>query len=154
MRGKPITGRHVLIMMVGFFAVTIGVNAVFITQAFRTFRGEDVPRSYVQGIAYNETLAAREAQAALGWTALADIDATSVRLMISDMSDTPVTGLALEGRMRHPADANRDLVLVFTETAPGEYLAVHNAPPGAWRLVAASAGEGPPFEIERAVWLP
>lgn len=154
MRGKPITGRHVLIMMLGFFALVIGVNAVFITQAFRTFRGEDVPRSYMQGVAYNETLAAREAQAALGWSAIADVDAGSVRLTIVDAADTPVSGLALSGRMRHPADANRDILLDFVETGPGEYSAAHAAASGSWRLVAVASGEGPPFEIGHRVWLP
>lgn len=152
MKGQ-ITGRHVLIMVLGFFAVTIAVNAVFITQAFRTFRGEDVPRSYMQGVAYNETLAAREAQAALGWTAMADARLDGVSLDVADAEGDPVTGLALTGRLRHPADANRDIVLTLTETAPGRYTAAYEAPPGSWRLVVETEGEGPPFTINRPLWL-
>jgi len=152
MKGQ-ITGRHVLIMVLGFFAVTIAVNAVFITQAFRTFRGEDVPRSYMQGVAYNETLAAREAQAVLGWTAVADARLDGVDLVITDRAGEPVTGLALAGRLRHPADANRDIALSLVETEAGRYIAAYEAPPGSWRLVVETDGEGPPFTINRPLWL-
>ncbi|MEE2565073.1 FixH family protein [Hyphobacterium marinum] len=152
MKGQ-ITGRHVLIMVLGFFAVTITVNAVFITQAFRTFRGEDVPRSYMQGVAYNETLAAREAQAVLGWTAAADARLDGVDLVITDRAGEPVTGLMLAGRLRHPADANRDIVLSLVETEAGRYAAAYVAPPGSWRLVVETDGEGPPFTINRPLWL-
>ena len=41
------------------FGVTIGVNATFITLAMRTHPGEDVPRSYYQGLNFNDTLAQR-----------------------------------------------------------------------------------------------
>ena len=66
---NPVRGWHVLVLIVLFFSVTIGVNATFITLAMRTHPGEDVPRSYYQGLNYNETLARRHEQAELGWSA-------------------------------------------------------------------------------------
>lgn len=154
MVGKPLTGRHVLLMIVGFFAVSITVNAVFITQAFRTFRGEDVPRSYLQGLSYNETLAARAAQADAGWSAITDVGPDHARIHIADANGLPVTGLELSGRLRHPADANRDVDLVFSENAPGHYSANFPAAAGSWHLIVMSDDDSsPPFEINRPLWL-
>tara|TARA_R110002072_G_scaffold44289_11_gene124026 strand:- start:479 stop:943 length:465 start_codon:yes stop_codon:yes gene_type:complete len=153
MKARPITGRHVLIMILGFFAVTITVNAIFVTQAIRHFPGEDIPRSYMQGIAYNDTLAARQAQGALGWTAVADVTLEHVRIEIADAQGAPVSGLAISGRLRHPANASRDIPLALNESEPGRYEASLQAVPGSWRLVAQADGDGPPFEIEQALWL-
>ena len=66
---NPLKGWHVLVMILIFFGITIGVNATFITMALRTHPGEDVPRSYMQGLEYNETLENRRIQSELGWTA-------------------------------------------------------------------------------------
>jgi nitrogen fixation protein FixH len=149
---KRITGRHVLLMLIAFFGLTITVNAIFITQAFRTFRGEDVPRSYMQGVAYNDTLDARAAQAELGWSASADVSRTEAVLILSHATGAPLTGRVLTGSLRHPADANLDIMLNFAETEPGRYVATYSAPPGNWRLMAQTQ-EGPAFEIEHAAWL-
>ncbi len=67
--GFRITGWHVLAGMILFFSTIIAVNAVFISLAVQSFPGEDQRRSYVQGLEYNDVIAQRRAQAALGWTA-------------------------------------------------------------------------------------
>ena len=152
MSRKPLTGRHVLFMVLGFFAVTITVNAIFVTQAIRHFPGEDVPRSYMQGIAYNDTLDARAAQAALGWTANAEVLPTGVQITIVDADGVAVTGLTLNGHLRHPANTSLDIDLPLTENSAGSYHAVLDIPNGRWRLVVATDGEIP-FELEQAVWL-
>jgi len=149
---KRLTGHHVLLMLIAFFGLTITVNAIFITQAFRTFRGEDVPRSYMQGIAYNDTLDARAAQAELGWSASAEVTLTEAVLTLRNKNGAPLTGRILAGSLRHPADANLDIMLNFTEIEPGRYVANYTAPPGNWRLMAQTQ-EGPAFEIEHAAWL-
>ena len=41
---RELKGVHVLALILGFSGVTIGVNVVFITYAYSTFTGEDVPR--------------------------------------------------------------------------------------------------------------
>jgi hypothetical protein len=46
-------------MLLTFFGVVIGVDVAFSVLAVRTFPGEDIRNSYVQGNHYNETLAER-----------------------------------------------------------------------------------------------
>ncbi|PWE18483.1 ferredoxin [Marinicauda salina] len=149
----PITGKHVLIGMIAFFAVTIAVNATFITLAVRTFSGEEVERSYVQGLAFNQVLEERRAQAARGWEAAVDIDADRVIVSVSDPEGGPVGGLELAGALRHPADTSRDVILDFVERETGVYIAEPGAvPPGAWTL-AAEGENGPAFSLRRRMFV-
>ncbi|HJV40493.1 FixH family protein, partial [Caulobacter sp.] len=67
-----ITGWHVLIGIVLFFAIVIGVDTIFMVQAYRTFSGEVASNPYEAGLAFNRTLAQRQREAALGWSASVD----------------------------------------------------------------------------------
>lgn len=67
-KGK-LTGWHVLIILCVFFGVMVAVNVVFTVFAVKTFPGEQVEKSYVQGLNYNQTLQEKKRQAELGWKA-------------------------------------------------------------------------------------
>jgi len=149
---REIKGHHVLIGMVVFFGIVFTVDAIFVTQAIRTFRGEDEPRSYVQGINYNDVLERREAQAELGWTAISSVTSQEIRLQISDADGNGVTELMLDARLRHPADSNLDIVLNLIGDGPGVYTTQTDIPLGLWTLVV-STPDGPPFEMEQEIWL-
>ncbi|WP_420434923.1 FixH family protein [Hyphobacterium sp.] len=149
---KEIKGRHVLIALIVFFGIIIAVDAFFVTTALRTFRGEDEPRSYVQGINYNDVLERRALQVQIGWGASSIIAPSGVILYICDAGGDPVSGLRLDARLRHPADATLDLPLTLTETEAGRYAQAFEVPRGRWTLVV-STSEGPPFELEQDVWL-
>ncbi|WP_291844634.1 FixH family protein [Maricaulis sp.] len=151
---NPLRGWHVLIMILAFFGVTIGVNATFITLALQTHPGEDVPRSYVQGLNYNDTLDRREAQAALGWQARVNLVEQDLLVAISDADGAPVTGLALVGTLIHRADTGRDCPLDFAEARPGVYrVALPCGGTGDWRLQVHTLGDAP-FEMVSELWLP
>lgn len=153
--GEPrfvIKGRHVLFALIGFFAVTICVNALFITMAVRTFSGEEVERSYMQGLEYNSVIEARRAQAELGWEAGVNLAAGEVLVEIARPDGSPVSGLFLEGKLRHPADTALDRPLAFREREAGLYVAeASGLPEGQWVLTARVDGERP-FEMERRLW--
>jgi nitrogen fixation protein FixH len=67
--GWTLTGRHVLGVVVGFFAVIIALNIWFLTLAYRTFPGQVSDTPYEDGLAFNQRLAAQAAQARRGWEA-------------------------------------------------------------------------------------
>lgn len=149
----PLRGWHVLVMILLFFGVTIGVNATFITLALRTFPGEEVPHSYLQGLNYNETLARREAQAELGWVARFNAQDGALLLGVTDPSGTGVSGLVLTGIMMHP-DTSGECALAFAEDRPGVYRApLDCSTEGRWRVRARNDGDAP-FEVEYELWLP
>jgi nitrogen fixation protein FixH len=153
-------GWHVLLILLGFFGVTIGVNALFATYALSTFSGEDESKPYLRGLAYNETLAKRAAQAVLNWQATIEIaregenDAlVSVSIMAGD--GTPLSALEVEATLRRPVDARRDRTVRLEAVGDGAYRGrVADVERGQWDVVArAAAAGGAAFEAERRVML-
>ncbi|MEO1039096.1 MAG: FixH family protein [Pseudomonadota bacterium] len=152
--GFKITGKHVLFTMIGFFTVIITVNIVFITLAVNTFSGEEVERSYMQGLAYNEVIAERRAQDELGWTASVNQSEGRILIAVSNAEGDPVQALRLEGLLRHPTQMDYDRTLSFSEIRAGVYAAPYGAPfEGRWRVTVAAQGDTP-FVLERELWQP
>jgi len=159
-RSFQLTGAHVFAMLVAFFLAIIIANAIFITLAIRSFPGEQEKKSYLQGLAFNDRLAAREAQERLGWKAeiagarLEDGKAEVV-LRFRSAAGAPISGLTITGRLARPADDDSDHALAFLATAPGRYSAsVDGLAPGAWRLTAAASNErGDRFALEKRLTL-
>lgn len=150
---RPLRGWHVLVLILLFFGVTIGVNATFVTLALRTHPGEDVPRSYMQGVNYNETLERRRQQAEMGWTARFNMTDDELLIEMRDANDALIPGLVMVGQLTHQADTSQDQPLTFAERRDGLYVAVLPAvESGQWRVRANNTGEIP-FELEQEIWL-
>lgn len=156
---RALSGRDVLLMVVGFFAVIFIVNAWFVTVSVRTFRGEDEQKPYLQGIEYNQTLSRRAEQKALGWRAIVWSDRMSsgkVRIFVTlhRPDGSPVEHVVLAGELRHPADENRDRGFSLRETQPGMYQTdLDRVAPGAWDVLAHGTENSAPFETSRRIWL-
>ena len=157
---SSLKGRDVLIMMLIFFGVVIGVNALMITYAVTTFSGEDAAHSYVQGLHFNSTLAARNAQHKAGWqarieTAPAAQGQVVIVLSLRDRQANPVTGVALTGSLRLPATSREDHTLNFSETAPGHYEAtLEGVHPAYWDVVVNGQKDGAAdFETRYRLWI-
>jgi nitrogen fixation protein FixH len=124
MKAKSITGKHVLIGIMAFFAVVIGVDATFITLAVSSHPGEQVKNSYVVGLDYNREVERREAQAARGWTAQAGLTTDNVFVVrLGGATGAPVTGLEVSARIHVAGQGDDSKVLHLFERAPGEYAA-------------------------------
>lgn len=140
-----IEGRHVLMGLVAFFGVMFVANGLLVYYALGTFSGGDRPDPYRSGLNYNETIAAAERQAALGWQADVAYDTGAERLILRfvDEADAPVTELDLEATLTRPATAREDRTLRFRESSPGVYVSDVVLEPGGWVLaVVSSAHDG------------
>lgn len=141
-----IRGWHVLAGMLAFFGAIIAINIAFAVLAVRSFPGEDVRRSYVQGLQYNATLAKRRAQAELGWQAQAGLRTAGagalVFVTLQDRRGRPLDGAVIEGELQRPASDRLDRALTFEQSGAGLYVAhLDDLPGGRWRL-RARAGRG------------
>lgn len=154
-----LTGRGVLIWLFGFFGVIFAMNTYFIVVSSRTFRGEDEQKPYLQGVEFNQTLARRAEQTALGWKATITTTRlvrgdVRIEIQIRDRGGRPVAETGLTGELRHPADENRDRSLRFARTAPGIYQGdLAGVSPGVWDVQVWSRDEHTPFEAERRLWV-
>jgi len=154
---KKLTGRGVLIWLVGFFAVVIAANTWFVTLSIASFHGEDRVRPFQQGLGYNTTLQARARQREEGWLAVIELTAQAprrLRVTVVRRDGVPVSDLNLVGTLRHPTDTFRDNPLSLTPTAPGIYETSIGTAQKGWRDVVIRAEGDFPFEAERRLWLP
>lgn len=156
----PVRGAHVLAALLAFFAIVIAVNVTFVVFAVRSFPGEDVRRSYLQGLNYNATIAERRAQAALGWHAVAVLSdqegGVVLNVALRDAEGAPIDGLVVAGALRWPTDERRDHDLVFEPRGQGRYVArVPSLAAGRWLLRArAERGDGQKLDFETELtWL-
>lgn len=160
MSDSTIKGAHVLATVIGFFAVILAANGIFITMALRTFPGQVVEKPYEAGVRYNEALAAKAAQEKLEWTAdieravLNDGAAEIAVRFLSAAGDT-LHGLDVEGTMRRPASDRADRELTFVPSSDGAYsVRLEDVGEGAWDLTAtATALTGERFTLEKRLIL-
>lgn len=111
-KSRTLKGHHVLMWMLGFFAVMFAANGVFLYNAIKTFPGEEVKQSYVQGLAYNTQLAKNAKQAQLGWTAQVGLEGRDIVLRLFDADGVALEGYNIAGTLRR-AGQNGDISVNF-----------------------------------------
>ena len=155
---RELKGWHVLLIMLGFFGVMFAVNGVFLYHAITSFPGEDVKKSYVQGLNYNDTLATRAAQAELGWTAEAGLGVGELVFRLRDRDGAPLSNYAVIGELRRLATQDADQAIVFRARMNGEYVAEAGAlAPGQWALrisVLDADAEAVLFNVTKTIIVP
>ena len=149
-----VKGWHVAAGVVAFFVVIIGVNAVFLTMAYRTHPGQVAPRPYEAGLLYNTELERLRVQEALGWRAALEARPDALIVLLQDRDGQPVRGLKVTATMLRPATEQGRSVLNLTETAPGHYAAPRGGLSGAWDARVDAPGGGHSFVAERRLTWP
>jgi nitrogen fixation protein FixH len=145
---KPLTGRKVLFMLVGFFGVVFGVNFLMMKLAIDTLPGTEVDSAYSASLAYEKEITAAHDQSARDWKVDAHIargadGGATLQVEAHDASGKPMSGLKFQGRFERPTDRRADQPVELAEMGIGIYRG--SAPPiasGQWDLVleAVSAG--------------
>jgi nitrogen fixation protein FixH len=156
---QEVKGWHVLAVLMAFFGVTISVNAYFVTVALQTAPGEYQKKSYLQGLRYNEVIAAREAQSAAGWSAVLETrnrqdGVFELTILMKDKTGAPLNDLAVSGNLRRPARSEQDHALTFELSGGGRYaVRVPGVASGQWLLDFDAAGGAAPFHAEKTLWV-
>jgi nitrogen fixation protein FixH len=156
---KPLTGKHILVILSAFFGVMFAVNMLFVFFALHTFNGGEGGRAYQAGLEYNLTIAAAREQDRLGWSQ--SIDASldgEVRVAMTDSNGSPVRMLAVSGEIARPVAEQFTRTLAFNEIKPGIYVA--SAGPldaGNWMVTFAAHahGQNEPviYRARKRLWL-
>jgi len=154
----PLTGRHVLMMLIAFFGIVFGVNGMLAYRALSTWTGLEQENAYMDGLNYNQTLEARRAQDALGWTntLTAHFKDGTVDLTAQyfDRSGTPLDTLTVEAMLRRPTQEGFDQNLTLVNQGHGEYGARVPLPlAGQWQVrLTARRGDSDIFFSEARIW--
>ncbi len=155
-----LTGKHILQILLGCFAVVAAVNTLFIYFALSTGPGEEQGASYEAGRRYNTILAEERTQNALQWRHQSQIvQGARLRLSITDNAEAAVAGLALTGNFGRPASNNADHSLAFKEVEAGVYeAALGQIGSGSWVLSftaekARPGSETATYRVKERLWL-
>lgn len=136
------TGRHVLMVFCGAFAVIIGVNLALAYNAVRTFPGVEVKNSYV---ASQEFDVRRSAQESLGWSVYASAQDDQVTLEITDADGNPVEVAKLSATLGRATHVKEDQEPDFQFNGQA-YVAPADLGPGNWNIrMIARAKNGVEF---------
>ncbi len=162
-RPKAMTAWHAFLCFAAFFTFMFVVNGIFLWTAITTFPGEDVEKSYLAGLEYNDEIARRTRQQELGWKAQVGLTGTGselqvrVRLNTQDGEALAASGVQIE--LRHPANRNLDRVLELTSAGRGEYAAsAADLPAGHWNVRVRAdidpATDGAEFQATKELHVP
>jgi len=137
---RELTGRHVLLWMLGFFGVVFAVNAVMVRAATSTFGGLETQSSYKAGLMFEQEVARAERQDALRWHVDGKLKRASTGEAVLDVSvrdaqGAAVHGLAADAMLAHPADSRLDQVIHLARSGAGAFHGEDRAQPGQWELI-------------------
>jgi len=147
---KQITGRKVLLMVVGFFAVVVGVNFYMAYAAIGTFPGLEVENSYVASQFFNRD---RQIQIRLGWKASVSFDGRILTLAIVAPDGKPAKVKHLQATIGRATFDSADRDLVFAQGAR-PYKVPLNLALGKWEVrFVATAEDGSKFHQRLPIYI-
>lgn len=157
-----LTGRHVLLILVGVFGFVAAVNAFMIWQAVGSFPGVVTESSYRDSQKFNTDIAAARDQATRGW----QIDAQAnrdpqgravIRLEAKDAQGKPITGVSFKATLQHPANRGLDHVVALGPVvgSDGVYQGIATGvAEGKWGMeVEGNTDKGRVFRSENSLFL-
>lgn len=136
---RPLTGRIVLLCLIGFFTVISIANGIMIRAAVTTFGGVETSSSYQAGLAYAREAAAAQAQNARHWQVKAAVQPlgalTLVDLDARDAVGAPLSGLTATVLLSHPTDQRADRAVTLSEESAGRFRGTVDRIAGQWDVV-------------------
>jgi nitrogen fixation protein FixH len=158
---RTLTGRAVLVWLLGFFFVVLGVNGVMAWLAVSSFSGTVVDSAYRAGQRFNGEVDAARLQAARHWAVTLDVTrgadgGAGVRVLARDGAGTPVSGVNARVELQRPTDRHGDVTLELTDRGSGEFFGrVAALEAGQWEVVTTiTAADGPVFRSRNRVVMP
>lgn len=156
-RINKITGWHVLTGMLFFFAIILCANITLVWVARTSFNGLSEGHAYEKGLAWNETLAHRQTQAAAGWRAVAEPvpGKPEIAILLSDKTG-PVADAQGEVLFFRPVESAHDVRVPLEKgEKPGLYRASAPLPkPGLWEVRIHATHGGRTFETAQRLDFP
>ena len=157
---RPVTGRSVFFILLGFFGAVMAVNAVFVYSALNSWSGLSTQNAYSEGLAYNKQLSAADTQNAMSWqvaTTFKPLDGKQATLAVTfrDRRGIGVNGLAVGGTLTRPTQLGLDQDIVLTPVSDGVYRANVELPLfGVWNLAVVARRNGAVlYRLEQRLWL-
>ncbi|MCB1482889.1 MAG: FixH family protein [Rhodobiaceae bacterium] len=155
---KRITGRTVLGWLVGFFAVIIVANVIFMWLALSSFSGIEATSAYKAGQTFDHDKVDASAQAERGWQVSADIarggQGADIRVHARDKNGAPLTGMSFSAVFKRPVEDGSDIPVSLSEGETGVYSGrVDEIGSGQWTVVLSGEGIDPQTGAQQRMFL-
>lgn len=143
----------------GIFLVFLIANGVMVYFAGRSWTGLETESAYEKGLAYNDTIAAAEAQAALGWrvdveAGVAGVSEAWIEVRLADREGRPIAAQQVWARLVRPTSEGHDRDAALTAVGAGRYRGVFDLSlPGQWDLRVRIEHAGGVYRTSRRVFL-
>jgi nitrogen fixation protein FixH len=139
-QARILTGRAVLLWLIGFFVVVFAVNAVLVRAAISTFGGVETTSSYKAGLQFGHEVAVAERQDSLHWQVSGKFTRDGAGQAVLDVTardaqGAPLAGLTADARLAHPADERLDHAIPVRPLTAGVFHGSAQAQPGQWDLI-------------------
>ncbi|MHB1103330.1 MAG: FixH family protein [Devosia sp.] len=142
------TGRHMFLVMCGFFGIIIAVNLVMAIAASVTWSGLVVQNSYVASQEFQNKHDALERQKALGWAASFSYAPGRARFTLRDGAGDPVDLGPITLQISRPVGTEDDQAVRLERAPDGGYVAMLDLRKGVWdALIATDTTAQGPFEF-------
>jgi nitrogen fixation protein FixH len=139
---------------VAFFVGLAIVNAIFIYIATSTHSGVVTENAYSEGLSYNETIAAVEAQEALGWQSIIQIEGDMLKFELSDGRDK-IKSASVIAEFVNPTREGMDFTIDLTETDQGLYEGVIPSNIfGQWDIRVKTIWQQTQYQINKRIVIP
>ncbi len=137
---RLLTGRMVLVYLLGFFGIVAAANAVLIHEATSTFGGVETENAYKAGLSFGRDIAAARAQDALHWRVEGSVhlDATGKavsEINVTDAGGHPIAGIEVFGLLSHPTNRKLDRTFTMTQVSSDRFRGTTEAAPGQWDFI-------------------
>lgn len=121
-KGPRPSDKYIPWYFVAFFVVLAILDGIFVYLATTSHTGVVEENHYEKGLAYNERVAAIEAQEALGWVSEISFgDKGDLLFEIVDRDQLPLEGASVEAQFVRPTQDGSDFLRALGEIQPGLY---------------------------------
>lgn len=129
---RPFTGKHMLAVMIGFFAVVLTANMTMVYFARSSWTGLVVANSYVASQEFNENTRKMEAMAAVDVHPVVSFTGGTLRVTLLTRAGEAIPAHGVRITLGRPSDENEDRTVDLAEQAPGTYEAAQVLGNGQW----------------------
>lgn len=126
------TGRHMSIVIVGFFVVIFLMNLALAYFAIGSWPGLLVRNGYDASQTYNQQIEQARLQNQLGWQSQLEIANDTAVLHMTDKTGVAISDLEITAAAARPTNESEDTMLTLTENADGSYGGDANLASGRW----------------------
>lgn len=156
MTGPRKSDRFIPWYFVGFFALLFMFDGIFVYLATSTHTGVVTEQAYQKGVDYNETIAAVDAQNALGWQGEITYSADGLlNFKVQDDTAGTISGANVVAEVTRPTHNGVDFEQPLKEIAPGIYQAPVKFPlDGMWDVRVYVSWQQKQFQTAQRIIVP